>query len=74
MSVFEDRIQASKRTSRNISAEVHLYPAKLLGSNSGLFPNVHAGASYYSNTPHFWLVKAKDANAPRLIVKTSLSM
>lgn len=53
MSVFGDRIQAIKRTSSNIQADVHLYPAKLQGSHSGLFSNVHVGVYYFSNKPHF---------------------
>lgn len=59
MSVFRDRIQAIKRTSSNIETDVHLYPGKLRGSNSGSFPNVHAGVYYYSNMPHFWVVKIR---------------
>lgn len=68
MSVFRDRIQAIKRTLSNIETDVHLYPGKLRGSNSGSFPNVHAGVYYYSNMPHFWVVKIRvqTCSAPSL--------
>lgn len=59
MSVFRDRIRAIKGTLSNIETDVHLYPGKLRGSNSGSFPNVHAGVYYYSNVPHFWVVKTR---------------